>query len=204
MGKHYTSRPNFFGGGYTTYDEHGRKVSESRRNILGDGYTTYDARGRKIGRSVPNFLGSGYTYYDARGRKIGRSQRDILGDGYTTYDAHGHKTGHIVPNFFGDGYTHYDKGGHKMDHGMPDRMQHGSSGSGGCYIATCVYGSYDAPEVLTLRRFRDEVLQENVLGRAFIRCYYAVSPHLVKHFGQRTWFRNFWKKRLDKMVERLR
>ena len=25
----------------------------------------------------------------------------------------------------------------------------------GCYIATCVYGSYDCPQVLTLRRFRD-------------------------------------------------
>ncbi len=28
----------------------------------------------------------------------------------------------------------------------------------GCYIATCVYGSYDCPEVWTLRRFRDDVL----------------------------------------------
>ena len=29
----------------------------------------------------------------------------------------------------------------------------GNSSSGGCYIATAVYGSYDAPAVRTLRRF---------------------------------------------------
>lgn len=41
--------------------------------------------------------------------------------------------------------------------------------SGGCYIATAVYGSYDCPEVWTLRRFRDNFLAENWLGRMFIR-----------------------------------
>ena len=45
---------------------------------------------------------------------------------------------------------------------------HGGN-SDGCYIATAVYGSYDCPEVWTLRRFRDEVLRESVLGRLFIR-----------------------------------
>ena len=28
----------------------------------------------------------------------------------------------------------------------------------GCYVATAVYGSYDCPEIWTLRRFRDKVL----------------------------------------------
>ena len=27
--------------------------------------------------------------------------------------------------------------------------------NGACYVATAVYGSYDCPEVWTLRRFRD-------------------------------------------------
>jgi hypothetical protein len=56
-----------------------------------------------------------------------------------------------------------------------------SAGStrGGCYIATAVYGSYDAPEVLTLRRFRDETLAASAVGRAFIRAYYRVSPGLA-------------------------
>ena len=76
--------------------------------------------------------------------------------------------------------------------------------SGGCYIATCVYGSYDCPEVWTLRRFRDNTLAENVFGRAFIKIYYAVSPKLVKWFGDTSWFKKLWKKRLDKMVSSLK
>ncbi|WP_425421755.1 CFI-box-CTERM domain-containing protein [Phaeodactylibacter xiamenensis] len=56
-----------------------------------------------------------------------------------------------------------------------------NSGGGGCYIATMAYGSYDHPQVLVLRRFRDEVLNSSAPGRAFIRCYYWLSPKLVKH-----------------------
>lgn len=54
--------------------------------------------------------------------------------------------------------------------------------AGACYIATAVYGSYDAPQVLSLRRFRDEHLEVSPLGRAFVRWYYEVSPRLVNHF----------------------
>ena len=41
----------------------------------------------------------------------------------------------------------------------------GRGSSDGCYIATSVYGSYDCPEVWTLRRFRDEYLKGSVFGR---------------------------------------
>ena len=75
--------------------------------------------------------------------------------------------------------------------------------SSGCYVATAVYGSYDCPEVWTLRRFRDYTLAETMLGRLFIFLYYAISPMLVKWFGETQWFKNMWKPRLDKMVERL-
>ena len=70
----------------------------------------------------------------------------------------------------------------------------------GCYIATCVYGSYDCPQVCTLRRFRDYTLAETWYGRLFIKCYYAISPTFVKWFGNAKWFRKFWKSKLDKMV----
>ena len=78
-----------------------------------------------------------------------------------------------------------------------------SNKKGGCYVATAVYGSYDCPQVWTLRRFRDDTLAETWYGRAFIHTYYAVSPTLVRWFGKADWFRNLWKPTLDKMVDRL-
>ena len=73
----------------------------------------------------------------------------------------------------------------------------------GCYVATAVYGSYDCPEVWTLRRYRDNTLASTWYGRAFIKTYYAVSPTLVKWFGNTDWFKNMWKPTLDRMVAKL-
>ncbi len=75
--------------------------------------------------------------------------------------------------------------------------------SSGCYIATAVYGSYDCPEVWTLRRFRDYKLATKWYGRLFIKSYYAISPTLVDWFGQTDWFKKMWKSKLDRMVKRL-
>ena len=74
----------------------------------------------------------------------------------------------------------------------------------GCYIATCVYGSYDCPEVWTLRRFRDQNLDARWFGRLFIQAYYAISPSLVRLFGRNHWFRSFWRHHLDIFVGKLR
>ncbi|MBR2044104.1 MAG: hypothetical protein IJ946_07175 [Clostridia bacterium] len=73
----------------------------------------------------------------------------------------------------------------------------------GCYIATAVYGSYDCPEVWVLRRFRDYTLAETKYGRTFIKIYYAISPILVKWFGETRWFKCLWRSRLDKMIIKL-
>lgn len=75
---------------------------------------------------------------------------------------------------------------------------------GGCYVATAVYGSYDCPEVWTLRRFRDYSLAMTWYGRLFIAIYYAISPTIVKWFGHTLWFNRMWKGKLDRMVERLK
>ncbi len=75
--------------------------------------------------------------------------------------------------------------------------------SGGCYVATCVYGSYNCPQVWTLRRYRDNVLASTWYGRLFIRTYYAVSPTLVRWFGDTNWFKKLWKGKLDRMVAEL-
>lgn len=76
--------------------------------------------------------------------------------------------------------------------------------SGGCYVATAVYGSYDCPQVWTLRRYRDYTLAETWYGRAFIHTYYAISPTLVKWFGNTEWFKRMWKGKLDRMVANLK
>ena len=87
--------------------------------------------------------------------------------------------------------------------GIDPRVQRMTESSGGCYVATAVYGSYDCPPVWTLRRFRDQSLAASAAGRAFIRTYYAVSPTLVRLFGETGWFRALCKAPLDRLVRRL-
>lgn len=89
------------------------------------------------------------------------------------------------------------------DHIVPEFEEVQQKSSSGCYVATAVYGSYDCPQVWTLRRYRDDVLAESWYGRAFIHTYYAISPTLVKWFGETEWFKNMWKGKLDHMVKDL-
>ena len=62
----------------------------------------------------------------------------------------------------------------------PDQDMEQSSAGGGCFVATAAYGSYGHPEVVALRRFRDEVLVEHAAGRAFVRWYLRVGPKLAR------------------------
>lgn len=73
----------------------------------------------------------------------------------------------------------------------------------GCYVATAVYGSYDCPEVWTLRRYRDLYLKQYWLGRRFIDFYYMISPHIVKRFRHMRLFNRFCRMLLDNIVNRL-
>lgn len=86
----------------------------------------------------------------------------------------------------------------------PDGTYQAKNSGGGCYVATCVYGSYDCPEVWTLRRFRDMKLSATWYGRLFIKLYYTVSPTLVRWFGDTVWFKELWHGPLNNLVEKLK
>ncbi|MDR1357826.1 MAG: hypothetical protein LBJ48_00505 [Coriobacteriales bacterium] len=75
---------------------------------------------------------------------------------------------------------------------------------GGCYVATAVYGSYDCPQVWTLRRYRDLALSRTLCGRAFIKAYYAISPTLVTWFSRSSWFNATVKPLLNRIVDKLK
>jgi hypothetical protein len=66
------------------------------------------------------------------------------------------------------------------------------------------YGSYNAPEVMVLRRFRDEKLKKTFFGRVFIANYYAFSPLLVKFVKKTGIADKFIRRRLDRFVYRLK
>jgi len=94
-------------------------------------------------------------------------------------------------------YTEAQKALENLNAGKPPKK------NSSCYIATCVYGSYDCPEVWTLRRYRDNRLSASWFGRQFIRIYYTISPKLVDLFGDRKWFSKLWKPVLNKLVNKL-
>lgn len=63
------------------------------------------------------------------------------------------------------------------DAGEDETPQDESSGSGGgCFVATAAYGHRMHPEVVALRRFRDNHLVRFAAGRAFIRLYWKAGP----------------------------
>lgn len=70
-----------------------------------------------------------------------------------------------------------------------DQMRHGAAYShyrqsrqpqSGCFIATAACGSAQAVEVVRLQQFRDAVLRQTVLGRAFIKAYEYLSPPIAR------------------------
>lgn len=73
-------------------------------------------------------------------------------------------------------YDYYVNKYHQIDSSyVPPRIEREKKKSG-CYIASKVYQSSSAPEVIVLRNYRDKVLSRNLLGEIFISTYYFVGP----------------------------
>ncbi|MFN7453018.1 MAG: CFI-box-CTERM domain-containing protein, partial [Pseudobdellovibrionaceae bacterium] len=63
---------------------------------------------------------------------------------------------------------------------MKQFLKMSSEDKGKCFIATAAFESEEHPVVLSLRKFRDEVLLSTILGRCFVDFYYFVSPPIAK------------------------
>jgi len=91
----------------------------------------------------------------------------------------------------------------KTQDNQPDTPTSAKTKSG-CFIATAVYGSFDAGEVRVLREFRDAILVNSVTGRGMIRIYCFVSPHVARVLSSNEHLRSTVKKfLLDPIVSRL-
>lgn len=63
--------------------------------------------------------------------------------------------------------------------------QFNPSQSSVCFVATAIFGSYDAPEVIKLRFFRDHYLSRGIAGHSFIALYYKIGPSLASFVKKR-------------------
>jgi len=73
-----------------------------------------------------------------------------------------------------------------------------------CFVATAVYGSYEHPSVIVLRRFRDDKLRRRAAGRFLILFYYRCGPWLANVVATRTSLRRILKVALDSFVHLLK
>ena len=73
--------------------------------------------------------------------------------------------------------------------------------SKGCYIATMAYGSYEHPQVILLRRFRDNTLSKSRFGLWSIKKYYHYSPKIVERLKDKKNINNIIRKSLNIFIK---
>lgn len=71
----------------------------------------------------------------------------------------------------------------------------------GCFIATAVYEDTDAPQVRSLRAFRDDILLRSRYGTRFVRAYYRLSPHAARLISRHEPLRRLGRVLLQPIVE---
>lgn len=179
---------------FNAYKNHYDGIDVSIKNNYVQEYANNCSRCKDIcyigGDTIVNIFGDVYGDIAACMWKVGVRQHNILNGVFVDK----HRNAQVILSY-NDKIMKYDKSYIEPETNM--------SQDGGCYVATAVYGSYDCPEVWTLRRFRDYNLAKTWYGRLFVRTYYAISPTLVKWFGHTEWFKNMWRGKLDRMVKNL-
>lgn len=117
-----------------------------------------------------------------------------IGDGSEVTDLPDQKPPFIAP--FDDDDDDYDDD--------DDDGHHNPDGSGGgCFVATAAYGDRSHPDVIALRRFRDEVLVRHKAGRAFVRVYWVIGPVMAKRISHDGVVGRALRRGLSSLVKRL-
>jgi hypothetical protein len=57
-----------------------------------------------------------------------------------------------------------------------------------CFVATAVFGGSEAPQLRTLRAFRDDVLLRGSTGRWLVGLYWRWGPIWARMVGNKPWF----------------
>ena len=71
-------------------------------------------------------------------------------------------------------------GGTKLNAAKTDETnKQNQEDKGNCFIATAAYGTPEAPTVLLLQDFRDEILRPQRIGKFFIKQYEKLSPPIA-------------------------
>lgn len=65
-----------------------------------------------------------------------------------------------------------------------------STTSSGCFIATAAFGTEMEPEVVVLRKFRDEKLLTNKMGEVFVGAYYKLSPRVADYIRDKEYLKS--------------
>lgn len=69
-----------------------------------------------------------------------------------------------------------------------------------CFIATAAWGSPLAKELVSLRRFRDQILLKSAWGQKFVAVYYRLSPSIAKVISHHPWIKTTVRWMLEPLV----
>ncbi len=99
----------------------------------------------------------------------------------------------------------YSRGGSTITVDISDTIAGSSQKKqkSGCFVATSIYGSYEAWQVILLRRFRDRRLVISEYGKLFVKLYYILGPYLSIIINKFDLLRTIIKPILDLIVNKL-
>lgn len=179
----------------TKYDYRNKKIISISTNENDKNYLFLSDENFKYLEFYQAFVGSGQSYKFIDVNNIQISDFDDLKikfkAGYREF-----KNGYCGKSFM----KNHDKFLEKLDAEYRLRgWKEDENKKEGCYIATMVYKSYDHPNVMILRNYRDNYLKRKGFGKKFIEIYYKISPKFV-NFAKDKFLLNYISKLLINLI----